>query len=109
MPRHAVNADAVLRLVEYESRPLRLRQGTADQMAGTRLAIPSFFEIKESGRTRKLSEKNRICFFLKPRFDCYLNAAREPKSLPSKSRESRVGLWPLRDPRALHFKRPISF
>jgi hypothetical protein len=39
MPRHAVNADAVLRLVEYESRPLRLRQGTADQTADTREII----------------------------------------------------------------------
>jgi hypothetical protein len=27
------------------------------------LAIPSFFEIKESGGVRNLSEKNRICFF----------------------------------------------
>jgi hypothetical protein len=27
------------------------------------LAIPSFFEIKESGGVRNLSEKNRICSF----------------------------------------------
>ena len=27
------------------------------------LAIPSFFEIKESNGVRKLSEKNRILFF----------------------------------------------
>ena len=32
----------------------------------TPLAIPSFFEIKESDGVRKLSEKNRI-FFLSPR------------------------------------------
>jgi hypothetical protein len=34
----------------------------ADQVGGP-LAIPSFFEIKESGGARKVSEKNRICFF----------------------------------------------
>jgi len=28
-----------------------------------RLAIPSFFEIKESVWVRNLSEKNRLCFF----------------------------------------------
>jgi hypothetical protein len=31
------------------------------------LAIPSFFEIKESDGVRKLSEKNRILFFRSPR------------------------------------------
>jgi L-asparaginase len=33
----------------------------------TTLAIPSFFEIKESDGGRKLSEKNRIFFFRSPR------------------------------------------
>ena len=32
-----------------------------------RLAIPSFFEIKESDGVPKLSEKNRISFFRSPR------------------------------------------
>jgi hypothetical protein len=36
MPHHAFNADAILRLVEYESRALRLRQGTDHQIAGAR-------------------------------------------------------------------------
>jgi hypothetical protein len=57
----------------------------------------------------KAFRKESDLFFLRPRFDCYLNAAREPGSLPSKSGKSRVGLWRLRDPRALLFKRPISF
>jgi hypothetical protein len=30
------------------------------------LAIPSFFEIKESDGVRKLSKKNRILFFRSP-------------------------------------------
>jgi hypothetical protein len=35
-------------------------------------AIPSFFEIKESGGVLTLSEKNRIVGFLSPRVDCKL-------------------------------------
>jgi hypothetical protein len=45
--------------VEYD--PQQQLRVDADVLA--RLAIPSFFEIKESGGARKLSEKNRICFF----------------------------------------------
>jgi hypothetical protein len=36
-------------------------------LLGQTLAIPSFFEIKESDGMRKLSEKNRILFFRSPR------------------------------------------
>ena len=37
------------------------------KLLGTTLAIPSFFEIKESDGVRMLSEKNRISFFRSPR------------------------------------------
>ena len=41
--------------------------GIEAAFAGKDLAIPSFFEIKESDGVRKLSEKNRILFFRSPR------------------------------------------
>jgi len=56
------------------------------------LAIPSFFEIKESDGVGDLSEKNRICFF-KPALIANLNAAREPETVPSRSRESMGERW----------------
>src|ERR1700726_3855951 len=73
------------------------------------LAIPSFFEIKESEGVRKLSEKNRILFFPKPALIANLNAAREPESLPSRSSESRGGRWQWGCARTLLLKRPINF
>jgi hypothetical protein len=36
MPHQAFNVDAIIVLVEYESRALRLRQGTADRVVATR-------------------------------------------------------------------------
>jgi len=49
-------------------------------MASRSLAVPSFFEIKESAGVQNVSEKKRICF-LKRALISILNAAREPESL----------------------------
>ena len=56
------------------------------------LAIPSFFEIKESDG-RESFPKRIGSFFSEPALIANLNAAREPESLPSGSRESRGGRW----------------
>ena len=45
------------------------------------LAIPSFFEIKESGGVRNLSEKNRICFF-EACADCKLERGKRTRESP---------------------------
>jgi MFS family permease len=45
----------------------RILAESAAKVMGSPLAIPSFFEIKESDGVRKLSEKNRILFFRSPR------------------------------------------
>jgi len=41
----------------------RSTRSIAKEVGVQPLAIPSFFEIKESNGVRKLSEKNRILFF----------------------------------------------
>jgi hypothetical protein len=51
-----------------------------DELPGV-LAIPSFFEIKESGGVQNLSEKNRICFF-EARADCKLERSKRTRESP---------------------------
>jgi REP-associated tyrosine transposase len=53
----------------------------ASQQLISTLAIPSFFEIKESGGVRNLSEKNRICFF-EACADCKLERSKRTRESP---------------------------
>ena len=71
-------------------------------------AIPSFFEIKESDGC-EIFPKRIGSIFLKRVQIANLNAAREPESLPSRSRESRGGRWRWRGARTLLLKRPMNF
>jgi hypothetical protein len=73
------------------------------------LAIPSFFEIKESGGCEIFLKRIGSDFFLKRTPIANLNEAREPESLPFGSHESWGGRWPRRGARTLLLKRPISF
>jgi len=52
-----------------------------DKLESRSLAIPSFFEIKESNGVRKLSEKNRI-FFFEACADCKLERGKRTRESP---------------------------